>query len=109
MSVSEDLKKLATLYERKNKDYGDAYKKTGEILSIMNPLEGDSNSQNRTQLFGTMIGKMIRTGNLLKADPDKTNFEGIADTLDDLSVYSQMLKEVILETNNEKGENDDQD
>lgn len=88
--ADEALAKLGELYRQRNVLYKDNYKRFGSIMlglfpeGLMLKSEGDFN---RMALFVHVLTKVTRYA---------TQFDngGHADSLDDLSVYSQMLAEV---------------
>ena len=95
MKVSDNLHQLGDMFEKKNSDYGDAYKKVGELFHLLDPSV-DPNKANIMNLFSILLGKIIRFHNLNFLDnAEHVNFESIEDTLDDISIYAQMIKELI--------------
>jgi hypothetical protein len=89
--VSANLIANAGLYEQRSKVYGDNYKRFGPVLSLL--LAGqqidttDFNQMNRLGVFIQIVSKMTRYGeNFTRGGHD--------DTLDDISVYSIMQKEL---------------
>jgi hypothetical protein len=89
MPVPDRLVKLADLYRERNKSYGSAYKFFGKTLLGMFPnglkLETEDDF-NRFALFVLLTGKLTRYARVFASG-------GHADSLDDTSVYSQMLAE----------------
>lgn len=89
ISVAKDLEGKAKLYAAKNAEYGDTYKAVGHVLEQIFP-EGielcSPEDQNRYAIFITMVSKMCRYANNWN--------KGHADSLDDISVYAMMLKEL---------------
>jgi len=89
--VSQELKLKAQLFSDRHKIYGDNYKRFGEILSLL--LQGqflditNFKHMSRLGIFVQIVGKMTRYGE---------NFErgGHDDSLDDISIYAMMLKEL---------------
>lgn len=89
--VPAELHKKAELYEQRNALYGDNYKRFGPILSLI--LAGqrldtaDAQQMNRLGTLVQIIAKVTRYGE---------NFTrgGHEDSLDDIAVYSMMLKEL---------------
>ena len=77
MTVSERIKKLSALQEEREFRYGEAYKQKGEVMENIFPSGARLD----------MVSKIIRYAN---------NFDvgGHADSLDDISVYAQMLREI---------------
>jgi len=90
ISVAEELHKAAELYKERNKLYGDTYKNHGKTMESLFPagieIEG-VHEFNRFGIFNMMISKICRYA---------ANYDsgGHDDSLHDLSVYSQMLKEL---------------
>jgi hypothetical protein len=86
----QSLGELADLYRQRNAIYKDTYKRHGHVMDALFPdgldIEGVKDF-NRLALLDMMIGKLTRYTN---------NFDkgGHEDSLDDLSVYTQMLKEI---------------
>jgi hypothetical protein len=86
------LKECADLYLTKNADYGSAYIKTQQIMSLLIPtpvLESDMD-QLSYQLIAMMVSKLCRVSNLLFRGKVPAH-ESAVDSLRDLSVYSAML------------------
>lgn len=89
--VVQELKAKADLYLQRNKIYGSNYMRFGPILSLI--LEGqkldasDPQQMNRIGIFVQIIAKITRYGeNFCKGGHD--------DSLDDIAVYSMMLKQL---------------
>jgi hypothetical protein len=87
------LKQLAELYEQRNKLYGDTYKNHGEVVQKLFPLGitlKTVSDHNRFGVLTMIVSKLCRYA---------SNFErgGHSDSLDDLSVYAQMLNELDME------------
>lgn len=90
----EILQREAETYRKKNADYGDSWKKQGEILNVMFPngvtLKGE---EQFTQffLFVRCLDKMNRIANLqFVAKESLIKSETLQDTWEDLSVYAAM-------------------
>lgn len=95
--VPEALAKLALLYKQRNALYGDNYKNFGKLMVAFYPkgvqlLTEEDHS--RFALFVHLATKMSRYAEMFAK-------EGHADSLDDITVYSQMLRELdaIIEDN----------
>lgn len=92
-AVSEQLRNCANIYEERNKVYGDNYKHFGKIMVGLFPngltLETEDDF-NRIGVFVQAVSKITRYAK-------KFSSGGHADSLDDLSVYSQMLRELDAE------------
>lgn len=96
MNVPELLRNSADIFDQRNKEYGDTYKRTGPAMSAIMPQKIEletSDDYTRMFLFITIVGKIIRYAN---------NFDngGHDDSLADISVYSNMLREIDNEVNN---------
>lgn len=77
---------IASLYERKNSDYGDSFGETFEKLGIISAIT-------------RMSDKMNRIISLSTTNQQKVNDEAVEDTLKDLAAYSIMT---LIEINNRK-------
>lgn len=89
MYVPEELKKAAELYEQRNKQYGDSYKRFGPMMQAL-MLEVTLKTPSdfgRFALLNFIVSKLHRYVN----NWDKGGHE---DSLSDISVYTQMLKEL---------------
>lgn len=88
--VSERLQELADLHEARNSNYDNAYKKHGAVMDALFPNGMILDSVEAHGRFGVLtlvVGKLVRyAGNFERSGHD--------DSLDDLSVYSQMLREL---------------
>ena len=87
---AESLRSAADLFESRNREYGESYKDFGSLMMEIFP-EGitlkSSKDFSRYGIFNMMMSKIHRySANWGKG--------GHSDSLDDLSVYSQMLKEL---------------
>lgn len=88
--VPEALAKLALLYKQRNELYGDNYKNFGKLMVAFFPkgvqlLTEEDHS--RFALFVHLATKMSRYAEMFSKG-------GHADSLDDITVYSQMLREL---------------
>jgi hypothetical protein len=89
-TVPDRLAALADIYEDRNALYGDNYKRFGDIMVGLFPkgLTIDSApGWNRIALLIHMVTKVTRYA-------ENHNDGGHADSLDDIAVYSQMLREI---------------
>jgi len=89
--VPEALEKIASIYRDRNGTYGDNYLHAGEVLLGLFPhgLELKTADQfNRFHLVVHLASKLSRYCMTMEL-----RGEGHADSLDDLSVYAQMLRE----------------
>lgn len=94
-TVSESMTNAAELFFRKNKDYGDSYKRTGEIMTMIYPNGINLKTAedfNQYNVLTIMIGKIVRYTNTKGSDV--INHESVKDTLTDLGVYAFMLKDL---------------
>lgn len=88
--VTNQLRKAADIYEERNALYGANYKHFGEAMVGIFPQGVTLNTVddfNRFGIFVQVISKATRYGQMF-------NRGGHPDSLDDLSVYSQMLQEL---------------
>lgn len=88
-SVPNRLKLLGELYEDRNKTYGAAYKQFGDVLLGLFPEGLQLKTEEdfcRFAIFVHSMGKMVRYARAF-------NRGGHPDSLNDMSVYSQMLAE----------------
>lgn len=88
--VAASLFEKAELYEKKNAEYGDSYHMHGKLMKIMFPEGVTLNSVddfNRWGVFIQIMTKICRYVNSFETG-------GHDDSLDDLSVYAMMLKEL---------------
>lgn len=89
-SVPDALTKLADLYRERGKVYGDNYKLHGFVMRHLFP-NGVTlltvNDHNRFGVFTQIVCKLTRYANMW----DKG---GHADSVDDMTVYAQMLQEL---------------
>lgn len=88
--AGDRLRGLGALYDRKNAEYGDSYKSFGPFASSLFPdgLKIDSPADfGRMMVFLQIVGKVHRYA---------ANFHngGHGDSLDDIAVYAQMLREL---------------
>jgi hypothetical protein len=90
-SPDKALERLAVLFRERNSLYGDNYLHHGQIMiALFNgkvPEQNTVEDANRFGIFTQMVSKLTRYANRW----DKGGHE---DSLDDLSVYSQMLAEL---------------
>lgn len=91
--VVENLKNLIAIREGKNSDYGEAHKKKGEVIVALFggiPQFDSAEDLSRYGMLEFIASKMVCYC---------ANFHngGHADSLDDIAVYTQMLKELDVE------------
>jgi hypothetical protein len=90
ISVAQRLRNLADLYEERNAVYGDDYKRHGDIMMALFPegLKLDTALDfNRYGIFKELVTKLSRYAAQWKQG-------GHYDSLNDKSVYAQMLQEL---------------
>jgi hypothetical protein len=89
-SPDRALKRLGNLFKERNALYGDNYLSHGKVMMALFsgkiPKQITVEDANRFGIFTQMVSKMTRYANRWD--------EGHQDSLDDLSVYSQMLSEL---------------
>lgn len=89
--VPRELAAKADMYAERNKIYGDNYKRHGPIMALimatqqLNPA--DPKDMARFGIFTQIVAKVTRYG-------ENFNRGGHDDSLDDISVYAMMLKEL---------------
>jgi hypothetical protein len=102
------FKKLAgenvATFESKNKDYGNSYIKTGEIMALIldgkAPVVSTAEEHACYQLITRKLDKLIRYCNLKFMDKTNNVGEKLVETMKDDGNYSLMLAE--LEMDNEE-------
>lgn len=89
ITPADILRGCADLFESRNPEYGDNYRRFGEILRLLMPQGVHVESpedMSRLGVFVQVVSKIARYGN---------NFEsGHPDSLDDLIVYAAMLRDL---------------
>jgi hypothetical protein len=93
ISVPDDLRAKAKLYEERNKLYGDNYKRFGPIMMLLFPTGIElvsADDHNRFGIFVQIVAKVTRYAEQFAKG-------GHDDSLDDTAVYSMMLKELDTE------------
>lgn len=88
-TVPDRLSYLGNIYAARSKVYGKDYRHLGDSLSAIFPnglLLETPEEFNRFALFIHLHGKMFRYGQNMKSG-------GHADSLDDASVYAQLMRE----------------
>jgi len=88
--VTNELHKSAELFIERNEDYGDSYKRHGEVLSILFPdgiVLKTVSDYNRFSILNAIIGKLNRYA---------ANYtdKGHNDSLRDISVFAIMQMEL---------------
>lgn len=87
--VPDRLIELANIFKDRNKSYKDNYRTTGSVIKSMFPdgvFLRTEEEFNRFYLYVMLIHKMTRA---FKTFPSKSH----DDSLDDLAVYSQLLRD----------------
>lgn len=87
--VPDMLRDAAKIYEERNRMYGDNYKKFGHALQpLMQNIKLKSVEDfNRFGILNQLFSKLTRYANMFDSG-------GHDDSLDDITVYAQMLKEL---------------
>lgn len=92
-SVPEMLREAADVYEERSAAYGDNYKRFGAIMMLLFPDGIDlskAEAMCRFGIFVQVVSKVTRYAENFKRN-------GHPDSLIDISVYSQMLRELDAE------------
>lgn len=96
-ALEEEFKQGMEVCCKKNKDYGNAKDKFGEVMAILFP-QGITlslkDTTNEFAIFTEILKKVMRFSNLWLKE-DQKNFESIEDTLMDLGNYAFILKNMI--------------
>ena len=89
-TVPKMLRESAKVYEQRNKIYKDTYKRHGDVVAALFP-EGievyTPHDQNRLALITIIVGKLTRYSSMFYEG-------GHDDSLLDLAVYANMLREI---------------
>ena len=88
--VAERLERLADLHEERDRLYGDGYLRTGAGMVAMFP----KGLQLTTEEDFTRFFLLVHIYDKLRRYGDNFSSGGHADSLDDMAVYSQMLRRV---------------
>lgn len=93
MGVADILRKGAEVYETKNQDYGDSWRKVGESMALWSNnrpvVLRTPNDFIRFALFARRLDKMIRAFNG-EFHAESINHESMKDSHQDESVYAAM-------------------
>jgi len=92
-SVPELLRDAAEIHEQRNKVYGTNYKKFGGVMVSLLPNGIDLKTKDDFNRFGALVAIISKIGRYVQ------NFSagGHPDSLDDISVYAMMLRELDAE------------
>ncbi len=88
-TVPEALASLGEIYKERNKCYGDNYKRFGSVMELLFPqgiILSHPETFNVFGIFTQIVTKVMRIAENIE--------NGHKDSLDDLSVYSQMMSEL---------------
>ena len=88
-TVPQRLSELGEMYKERNKKYGSNYLEFGAIMKAMFPMGLRLETEeefNRFTIFVQAFAKFTRYAKTIKSG-------GHADSLDDISVYCQMMRE----------------
>lgn len=99
MNVPEELRKAAAIYEQRNTLYRDNYKKIGRVAVQLFPKGITLMTDEDFNRFGLLWSILIKVTRYVEMFHDG----GHDDSLDDITVYSQMLKEVDTEAREARG------
>lgn len=89
--VSQQLREKASLFEERNKIYGDNYLRFGPIMAL---LLGNQTIDLANPLDMARIGVLVQIVSKVTRYCENFSRGGHPDSLDDLSVYSMMLKQI---------------
>ena len=97
--VAQRLRSRAALFKHKNRDYGEAYLRVGEILNALFPegllIKGEQKFS-ELGLLVRMLDKMFKGANLRFKNGRQAAKDGkTSDTLDDLGIYSLMWADLV--------------
>lgn len=100
MKTLELIQKWTKTYEEKNRDYGDSWKKTGQLIDIIvgQNIQLDTvEKKNAAALMVRILDKLCRFGNLYFNHKGEAvvRDESIRDTLCDAGIYMFMLAELV--------------
>ena len=93
-TVDEALKILADLFLDRNKLYGDNYKKFGALMLALQAFVPGGSFPTETKDDWNRLGLLVMLASKLSRYCSKYMDGGHPDSLDDNSVYSQMLNEI---------------
>lgn len=102
--VVKEMESRKQLFLDKNDNYGDAWKRTGVIISSMFPNGIELKSEDDFIFYGVMVRKLdkfVRAMNLRFGKTSDKVGEKIQETLADDGVYSFMLSTHVRMSNNE--------
>ena len=95
--VGKSLVELSQLFEEKNAQYGDAYKRFGAIMQVMYPEGRTFNNVNEWNQLGCLFN-IVANLNRHATNKQSTPAEHVkaSENLDDLAVYTMMLEELVM-------------
>ena len=100
-----DMKRLEEIFNSKNKNYGNAWDKIGDIFRILFPSGIYLGNKDAYVIMGflyAILEKYIRFTTMWNYG--LTSSEPMEDSLDDISITSQMLKEFLISVKEESNE-----
>lgn len=96
--VSKILRESADLFSSKNADYGDAYIRSSDIMSILVPDKSRLNTRLKQVVYHnmtTMVSKLLRISNIfLNCQKTMANHESVLDSWKDLAVFAAMMADL---------------
>ena len=100
MNTLELIEKWTKTYQEKNRDSGDSWKKTGQLIDIIvgQNIQLDTvEKKNAAALMVRILDKLCRFGNLYFNHKSESvvRDESIRDTLCDAGIYMFMLAELV--------------
>ena len=93
-TVDAALKKLADLYLDRNQTYGDSYKKFGKLMLALQGFVPGGSFPTDTEDDWNRLGILLMVASKLSRYCSSYLDDGHPDSLDDTSVYAQMLSEI---------------
>lgn len=98
-TVPDALADLGNIYRERNKVYGDNYKRHGDVMAALFPNGISLKTPEDHNRFGILTQCVAKLTRYCVGSYEN----GHVDTLDDLTVYSQMLQELDAEMRVRKG------
>jgi len=96
--VAGRMARCMNLYVDKNHDYGDSWRKTGALLTVLFPKGVEIRTEFQHSAYGLLIrilDKVCRLSNLLLTGKEPKISEKVTETAEDLGVYGFMLAEQV--------------